>query len=316
MSEVSRELPEHYAVALRNYLNEAQEAHLQTAYQLGRQAAESGLGVLYIASVHSDALAKALFDVPDIERGVDVVRVAAGFFSESLAPFEMVHRGFREANARLHDLNQILEMQVAQRTSDLEEALDTLRRVLRETIGAIGLMAERRDPYTAGHQRRVAQLASAIAQKMGWSLKQTDGLRIAALLHDIGKIAVPAEMLSKPGRLTEYEFLIIKTHVQVGFEILNTIEFQSPVAPAVLQHHERLNGSGYPAGLSGEQIIAEARILGVADVIEAMSSHRPYRAALGIEASLKEISQNRSILYSPDVVDACLAIFDEGFQFS
>lgn len=316
MSDALSELSEQYVTALGSYLDETQETHLQRAYELGRQAAEGGLGVLEIAAVHGDALARILADGPSLDGDAQTVRTAGEFFAEALAPFEMIHRGFREANARLHELNRTLEAQVAERTRELEETLDTLRRVLRATIEAISLMAERRDPYTAGHQRRVMQLSSAIAQEMNWSFEQVDGLRIAGLLHDIGKMAVPAEILSKPGKLTDYEFVMIKSHVRVGFEILETIEFPSPVAPAVLQHHERLNGSGYPAGLSGEQIIPEARILAVADVVEAMASHRPYRPALGIEVALQEISQNRGILYSPDAVDACLAAFQKGFQFT
>jgi HD-GYP domain-containing protein (c-di-GMP phosphodiesterase class II) len=186
------------------------------------------------------------------------------------------------------------------------------------TIKAISSVLEMRDPYTAGHERRVAQLACAIAGILGLSEQQTEGVRIAGFLHDIGKIAVPAEILSRPGKLNQYEIGIIKTHPQFGYDILKEIDFLWPVALATLQHHERLDGSGYPEGVgaSGDHICIEARIIAVADVVEAMSSHRPYRAALGAEAALAEIARNRGILYSPEVVDACVRLFNElGFQF-
>ena len=173
-----------------------------------------------------------------------------------------------------------------------------------------------RDPYTAGHQRRVTKLACAIAKEIGLTKEQIEGLRVAAIIHDIGKINIASEILSKPGRLTKLEFEMIKTHPQTGYEILKEIEFPWPVAQIVLQHHERMNGSGYPQGLSGKDILIEARILGVADVVEAMASYRPYRPALGIDKALEEILNNKGVLYDPDVVDACLKVFTEkGFKF-
>jgi putative nucleotidyltransferase with HDIG domain len=174
-----------------------------------------------------------------------------------------------------------------------------------------------RDPYTAGHQWRVTRLACAIAEEMGLPEERIEGIRMAGLIHDIGKMNVPAEILSKPGRLNHIEFDLIKLHPQNGHDVLNgSLEFPWPVAQIVLQHHERMDGSGYPAGLSGEQIILEARILGVADVVEAMASHRPYRPAHSIEDVLQEISQNRNVLYDHEVVDACLKLFTEkGFEF-
>jgi putative nucleotidyltransferase with HDIG domain len=183
-------------------------------------------------------------------------------------------------------------------------------------IQAMALTVERRDPYTAGHQRRVADLARGVAAEMGLPTHQIDGIRMAGLIHDLGKICVPAEILSKPGRLTEIEHTLIKDHPQVGFEILKEIEFPWPVAQIVLQHHERIDGSGYPSGLTANDIILEAKTLAVADVVEAMASHRPYRPTLGREMALKEISKNRGVLYDPDVVDACLRLLKEkGFQF-
>jgi putative nucleotidyltransferase with HDIG domain len=203
----------------------------------------------------------------------------------------------------------VIGIRALQLKKDLERSLEGLRRSLNETVQAITLMSEMRDPYTAGHQRRVAKLASAVAQQMGLPDKQVESIRMAGLLHDVGKTCIPAEILSKPGPITDREFAIVKTHPQASHEILKRIEFGWPVAEMVLQHHERLDGSGYPSGLSGEGITVEARILGVADVIEAMSSHRPYRPALSTGAALAEISQKKGVLYDPEVVDACLTLF-------
>jgi len=172
-----------------------------------------------------------------------------------------------------------------------------------------------RDPYTARHQERVTELACAIAREMGIPDGQIEGIHAAGLMHDIGKIAVPTEILTKPGKLNDLEFSLIRRHPQVAYDILKGIEFPWPIADIVLQHHERLNGSGYPNGLKGDEILLEARILTVADVVEAISSHRPYRPALGLDAALDEIKQGRGMLYDPDVVDTCLSVFEEGFSF-
>ena len=193
----------------------------------------------------------------------------------------------------------------------LKQSFGTLRNVLEGTVYALAEMSEQRDPYTAGHQRRVAQLACAIAREMGLPKNQIEGIRMSALLHDIGKMHVPSEILTRPGQISDLETGMIEAHARVGYEILRTIEFPGPVAKTVLQHQERLDGSGYPAGLSDGEILLEARILAVADVVEAMSSHRPYRATLGMNKALKEISQNRGILYDPDVVDACLILLSK-----
>jgi HD-GYP domain-containing protein (c-di-GMP phosphodiesterase class II) len=166
-----------------------------------------------------------------------------------------------------------------------------------------------RDPYTAGHQRRVTILACAIAEEMGLTDEQFDGLRMAGLIHDLGKINVPAEILSKPGHINDIEFSIIRYHPQICHDILKSIELPWPVAKIVLHHHERLDGSGYPQGLKDDEIILEAKILAVADVVEAMASHRPYRPALGIELALEEIKKNRGTLYDPIAVDACIKLF-------
>lgn len=194
---------------------------------------------------------------------------------------------------------------------ELKQGLQKLQRTLEGTVLALAIVAEKRDPYTAGHQQRVAELACAIAKEMGLHKDQIDGIRVAGTLHDIGKVSVPAEILSKPSRLTEMEFGMIKNHPQDGFDILKTIEFPWPIAQIALQHHERMDGTGYPAGLSGEDILLEARIISVADVVEAMASHRPYRPSRGIDKALEEISENKGTLYDPAVVDACLKLFNE-----
>jgi HD-GYP domain-containing protein (c-di-GMP phosphodiesterase class II) len=199
---------------------------------------------------------------------------------------------------------------------DLRESLVSLRKALDGIIQAVALTVEKRDPYTAGHQRRVADLARAIATQMGLSRIQINGIRIAGSIHDLGKICVPSDILSKPGRLTEHEFGIIKAHPEVGYDILKSIEFPWPIAQTIVQHHERLDGSGYPAGLTDNRIIVEARIVAVSDVVEAMSSHRPYRPALGIDMALDEIQKGRGTAYDPDAVDACISLFKTGhFQF-
>lgn len=194
---------------------------------------------------------------------------------------------------------------------ELKKSWEKQKRAMEGTVQAMAFTIETRDPYTAGHQRRVTLLASAIAKEMGLSESEMEGVRLAGGLHDIGKIYVPAEILAKPGKITEVEYNIIKTHPQVGYDILKPIEFPWPIAEFVLQHHERMNGTGYPAGLTGDQIHMEARILAVADVIEAMATHRPYRAALSIEEALDEIEENQDRLYDSQVVEACLRLFKE-----
>ena len=191
------------------------------------------------------------------------------------------------------------------------ESVANLRRSLEGTIGAMGATMESRDPYTAGHQHRVAVLAVAIATEMGLPPDMVEGVHFGALVHDLGKIQVPAEILAKPSRLSKPEFDLIKTHPQAGYEIIKGVEFPWPIARMVLEHHERLDGSGYPQGLKGEAIALEARILAVADVVEAMSSHRPYRPGLGIDVALAEIERLRGIQLEPDAVDACVRLFRE-----
>ncbi|MHB8069348.1 MAG: PAS domain S-box protein [Desulfobaccales bacterium] len=194
---------------------------------------------------------------------------------------------------------------------ELAQRLIQVQVMMFQTIEAIASMAELRDPYTAGHQQKVTLLALALAQETGLAPDRTEGLRVASIIHDIGKIVVPAEILSKPGEISDYEVDIIKTHSQAGYDILNKIDFPWPVAQIVLQHHERLDGSGYPQGLKGSDILQEAKILAVADVVEAMASHRPYRPALGIDKALAEIIRGKGVLYDPETVDVCVTLFTE-----
>jgi putative nucleotidyltransferase with HDIG domain len=195
--------------------------------------------------------------------------------------------------------------------TDRRSAEKTLHKALEATIEAIAATVEMRDPYTAGHQRRVANLAAAIAREMGMSSHEIEGIHFGALIHDLGKVQVPAELLSKPGRLSPLEMELIKTHPQAGYEIVKDIAFPWPVATMVHQHHERLDGSGYPRGLKGDEISIEACVLAVADVVEAMASHRPYRPGWGSERALEEITKYRGVRYHPQAVDACTRLFRE-----
>jgi HD-GYP domain-containing protein (c-di-GMP phosphodiesterase class II) len=202
------------------------------------------------------------------------------------------------------------EMHLKQIIEDLRITKEQLERAVAGTIQAISLMVEIRDPYTAGHQRKVANIACAIAAELGLPQEQVDGIRMAGLIHDMGKICVPAEILCKPGSINEYEFGLIKCHSHTAYDILKGIEFPWPIAQIVLQHHERMDGSGYPDGISGKSLIFETRIVAVADVIDAMASHRPYRPALGLEMAFDEISKYKGTRYDPEVVGACLKLFD------
>lgn len=198
----------------------------------------------------------------------------------------------------------------------LRATVDLLARTVQGAIRALAYLTETRDPYTAGHQRRVAELAAAMAAEMGIDGERRRLIDAAGTLHDLGKTAVPTEILSKPGRLTAVEFELIRLHPRTGFDILRGVEFPWPVAEVVLQHHERLDGSGYPDGLAGDRIALEARILAVADVVEAMASDRPYRPALGLDQALAEVVENRGTFYDGDAADACAAVFASGFSYS
>jgi len=216
----------------------------------------------------------------------------------------------------MQDLEKSL-VEVKRSQEELQRTAENLRRTLGTTIHAMALTVETRDPYTAGHQRRVADLACAIAREMGVPEERVEGLHAAGLVHDIGKVAIPAEILTKPAKLSSLEYLFIQAHPQQAYDILKDIDFPWPIADIVLQHHERMDGSGYPQGLKGKEIMLEARILAVADVIDAMASHRPYRPAFGIDKALEEISDNKGVLYDPGVAETCLRLFNEkGFKFS
>ena len=195
--------------------------------------------------------------------------------------------------------------------------LEKLRQAMGAAVQAIALTVETRDPTTAGHQRRVSDLALTIAARLGLPSDHMEALRMASSIHDLGKISIPSEILCKPGRLDEAELTLVRTHAKVGYDILSRIDFPWPIAEIVLQHHERMDGSGYPYGLKGPQISIEARVLGVADVVEAMVSHRPYRSALTEAEAIAEILKHRGRLYDPDVVDACARLFaTREYQFS
>ena len=216
--------------------------------------------------------------------------------------------------ATLNFLSDITERRQTEKS--LHQTMEKLRKNLVGTIQAMSLMVETRDPYTAGHQKRVSNLARVIAQEMGLPNDTVDIIRMAGVIHDLGKIAVPAEILSKSTKLTDIEFKLIKVHPQAGYDILKDVDLPYPIAEMVLQHHERLDGLGYPQGLKDTQILPEARILAVADVVEAMASHRPYRPAKGIDTALEEIEKNKGIFYDTKVVDACMRVFREkGFTF-
>ncbi len=209
-----------------------------------------------------------------------------------------------------------LEQIIDENKRDLSTFNDKITKILESIIRAMSMAIESRDPYTAGHQHRVGRLAAVVASEMGFSEEQTQYIRMAGIIHDLGKISVPAEILSKPGRLTESEMNIIKDHPRIGYQILKEIEFPYPLAQIVYQHHERIDGSGYPQGLTGDEILPESKILAVADVVEAMMSHRPYRPSLGIEAALGEIKKHRGVCFDPAAVDACCRVFsNDSFQF-
>jgi len=203
-----------------------------------------------------------------------------------------------------------------QSEEQIKEGIEKQKTALEGIINTLALTVEQRDPYTSGHQKRVSNLSCLIAGEIGLSNDQIEGIRLAGIVHDIGKMHIPAEILSRPGKLTKDEFSIVRSHAQVSYDILAGTEFPWPVADIVHQHHERMDGSGYPQGLSNGDILMEARILCVADVVEAMSSHRPYRPALGLDKAIEEISRGKGIHYDPDVVDACIKVVKkEGFEF-
>lgn len=226
----------------------------------------------------------------------------------------------QERTAELTKLNRQLQQEIEVRKhtqNKLSHSYLQLQQSLDKIVNAMSLTLEERDPYTAGHQRRTTDLSLAIAKEMNLPEHKTKGLQMAGLIHDMGKISVPGEILSKPGRLNDVELQLIKRHPQVAYDILNQLDFPWSVDQIVLQHHEKYDGSGYPLGIAGNNILLESRILCVADVVETMETHRPYRPSLGRDAALEEIIKNRGILYDPEVVDACLRLFTEtDFHYS
>ncbi len=250
----------------------------------------------------------AVDDVPRKLKGFElgaVDYITKPFLGEEVRARVRTHLALKSMREKIEDRNVDLEQMVREKTIELEKMLEA-------TIATITLMAEIRDPYTSGHQMRVAKLAVAIAERMGLPRDRIRAAELAGILHDIGKIRVPTSIMNRPGKLLDTERELLKIHPEVGYQLLKRIPFPLPVAEIVLQHHEREDGSGYPSQLKGDQILLEARILAVADVTEAQSSYRPYRPALGIEVALEEISSNSGKLYYPPAVDACLALFDEG----
>jgi len=296
---------------------------------------EAAQGVLAAAAqVKRDTPAIVTLGPDEMQSATEAIKLGATDYS-SKAPADQAVLEHTVRKAWEHETlvrevrqrQQQIEEHVQERTAALGQELDTLRRSEDEqkrhveglqkamvgTVNAMAMTVEIRDPYTAGHQRLVSSLARDIGEELGLTSDQIEGLSLAGLIHDLGKIGVPAEILSKPGRLTDIEFALIKTHSEVGYDIIKEVEFPWPVAQIVFQHHERIDGSGYPRGLTAEEIIIEARIICVADVLEAMYSHRPYRAALGIEVAHSEITDNAGKIYDPDVVKACQKLFDKWF---
>jgi PAS domain S-box-containing protein/putative nucleotidyltransferase with HDIG domain len=250
----------------------------------------------------------------DVPKAYDV-RIVTKHGDIRYCEFAVTRIAYRSEDANLVSVRNITDRK--QMEDELQQSLVKLEKTIQNTLQAMAKIQEARDPYTTGHQLRVAALAQEIAKEMYLPEEWIRGIQVAALIHDIGKIYVPAEILSRPSKLTLSEFALVKTHPSVGYDILKTIEFPWPIADVVLQHHERLDGSGYPRGLKSGNIMLESQILAVADVVEAMSSHRPYRPAHSLEVTLDEISKNKGKLYEPDVVDSCLwLITGKGFKFN
>jgi putative two-component system response regulator len=243
---------------------------------------------------------------------------AYGYIIKPFRPNEMminISNALRRRSLEIDNRSNIIDMEkiIDAKTLDLQNALKKLEKITDGIIHAISLTVETRDPYTAGHQQRVADLARAVSMEMGLPKDQVESIGLAGLIHDLGKIAVPSEILSKPGKLTDIEYSLMKVHPQAAYDILKDIDFPWPLSVVVFQHHERLDGSGYPQGLKGkENILLEARILAVADVFEAMASHRPYRPALGKETALKELIRGKGSLYDTEAVDACVKVISSG----
>lgn len=251
---------------------------------------------------HANKILQNLFSPDEDKATGGIVELVAKRKDGSLFPAELSHSSWQEKDATFHSI-------ILRDVSKRKGLEDQLHKNLESFIGAVAKFVEARDPYTAGHQRRVAMLAVAVATRLGLDEKTIQGVYFGAMIHDIGKISVPAEILSKPSRLSAAEFELIKSHTSIGFDIMADIDFPWPLAGIVHQHHERIDGSGYPQGLKGDEMLLEAKIIAVADVVEAITSHRPYRPAMGTDVALDEIKKNKGTLYDPLVADACLELF-------
>lgn len=272
-----------------------------------RMPGMSGITLLSrISERYPDSVRILLTGNADLQNALDAVNECQAFrILAKPCPPERMRQALEAALAQARLVRDNIEL----------AALRKHKQAMEGIIAGFTRMLEARDPYTAGHQRNVAALAAAIGESMGLPGDTVAGIRLAALVHDIGKIYVPAEFLNKPGRLSELEFAIIKQHPQMGHEILTPVDFGWPLGRFVLEHHERMDGSGYPGGLAGEAICLESRVIAVADTVDAMTSDRPYRPARGLEPALAEIEMNRGLLYEPRAVDACLRLFrEQGFR--
>ncbi len=285
---------------------------------------ESGLELArFILGQDTDTAVLMVTGVDDMEVGKSILELGAyGYVIKPFKPGEIllnIHNVLRRKQLEIKNRSyqQNLEKTISERTAELQRALNNWRRATQGIVESTALALEARDPYTAGHQKRVAKIARAIAEKLGFPQNRIEGIYMAALIHDLGKLSVPVEILSKPSRLSEIEFSLIKQHPQVGYDIIRGIEFPWPLAEIVYRHHERIDGSGYPRGLSGDKMLEEAKIVAVSDVIEAMASDRPYRPALGIDAAVEETSKNAGVLYDPRVLDAFMLFLKEsGYRLS
>ncbi len=265
---------------------------------------------LYVDPEERDDWLRELFTSKHVERELRLKRKDGSIvWIRDTARIREDQNGQIYIEGSIQDITELKSLETS-----LRESLRRMEKLFDSTVMALSTTVEVRDPYTAGHQRRVTKLAMEIAGEMDLE-DRVRAIKVAGLLHDIGKIAIPSDILTKPTSLTEVEYMLVKQHPVVGFEILKNVDFPWPIAKIVLQHHERINGSGYPNGLKGDKIMIEAKILAVADVVEAISSHRPYRPALGTDVALDEIKSNSGILYDPDVVNACLEVFNRGFTF-